>query len=291
MKLGFIGAGKAGCSLGKYFTTKTLQADIQVTGYYSLIEEEARWAAAFTSSEYFETTEDVIAASDSIILSTPDGAIKKTWESINKEYVTGKVICHLSGSLSSDVFSGIEDYGGYPVSIHPMFAFSNKESVYQQLNKVSFILEGHALAVSLWKKAFASIGNEVFTISKEAKSKYHAAASILSNHVVAVLETGYQLLQDCGFSEEEARSFSSVLVRDNVEHIIQDGSMAALTGPIERGDVETVEKHLEVLNDEQKLVYQACGRQLIQLAKRKNPERVYDEMENRLLEKGNRRTL
>lgn len=283
MKIGFIGAGKAGCSLGQYFATKSTQADIQVTGYYSLIREDARWAAAVTKSEYYKSAEEVIAVSDSVILSTPDGAIKKVWESINKKSVTGKIICHLSGSLSSDVFSGIEECGGYPISIHPMFAFSNKESVFQQLNQVSFTLEGHAYAVSRWKELFGSLGNAALEITKEVKPKYHAAASLLSNHVVAVLEAGYRLLRDCGFPEKEARSFSAVLVRDNIEHVINDGSISALTGPVERGDTETVKKHLEVLDDGQKAIYQACGQQLIQIARQKNPERDYSSIEKLFL--------
>lgn len=145
MKIGFVGAGRAGCSLGKYFTRKAAQADVTVTGYNSIVEEEARWAAEFTGSSVFERIEDVIAASDAIILSTPDGAIKKVWDTIDKKNLTGKMICHLSGSLSSDVFSEIDTYGGYAISIHPMFAFSNKDSVYQQLDSVSFTLEGLSL--------------------------------------------------------------------------------------------------------------------------------------------------
>lgn len=282
MKIGFVGAGRAGCSLGKYFSVKGTQARLQVTGYFSLMEEEARWAAAFTQSQYFDTVQDVIAASDTIILSTPDGAIKKVWESIKKDKIKGRIFCHLSGSLSSDVFSGIEAYGAYPVSIHPMFAFSSKESVYQQLNQVCFTLEGNSHAVSEWKEIFTALGNPSLEISKEVKPKYHTAASLLSNHVIAVLETGYQLLCECGFSKEEARSFSSVLVRDNVEHVIKDGGVKALTGPVERADESTVEKHLSVLNEDQKSIYISCGRELLKLAKEKNPERDYRKMEKML---------
>lgn len=279
MKIGFIGAGKAGCSLGKYFSGKATQANIQVSGYYSLIEEEARWAAEFTCSTCFGSIEDVIAASDILILSTPDGAIKNVWETIKKDNIKGKVFCHLSGSLSSDVFSGIEEYGAYPISIHPMFAFSDKESVYTQLKDVRFTLEGEVYAVSLWKSIFAKLGNEAIEISKDVKPKYHVAASILSNHVVAVLNVGYHLLAECGFSDIEARQFSKMLVTNNLEHVIDTGCVSALTGPIERGDTETVKKHLEVMDKETKDLYRVCGLELVRIAKTKNPDRNYIEIE------------
>ena len=97
-----------------------------------------------------------------------------------------------------------------------------------------------------------------------------------------MLEAGYQLLEECGFSEEEARTYTSVLVRDNVEHVIRDGCVKAMTGPIERGDEETVTKHLSVLNPEQREIYQACGRQLLVMAKEKNPDRTYSNIEDLL---------
>lgn len=284
MKIGFVGAGRAGCSLGKYFTTKAAQADVTVTGYNSIVEEEARWAAKFTGSSVFERIEDVIAASDAIILSTPDGAIKKVWDTIDKKNLTGKMICHLSGSLSSDVFSGIDTYGGYAISIHPMFAFSNKDSVYQQLDSVSFTLEGHPYAVNVWQQLLDALGNRSVVIDQAKKPKYHAAASILSNQVIAVLATGYELLEECGFSEQEARTFSAALVRDNVEHVIADGCVSALTGPIERGDVGTVKKHLQELNDTQKEMYRVCGSKLLELAGYKNPQTDYAALKSVLKE-------
>lgn len=280
MKISFIGAGRAACSIGKYLSLLKDKADVQITGYYSLLADDAKWAADFTNSVYFESMEDVIAASDTIILSTPDGAIKKVWEELPKEHISGKMICHLSGSLSSDVFSGIERYDAYPVSIHPLVAFSDKESVYHQLNQVSFTLEGHPFAVRKWHTVFEKTGNAVIEITKEMKPLYHAAASMLSNHVVAVLETGYEILERCGFSEEEARSFSSVLVKNNVENVIKDGAVKALTGPIERGDMGTVNKHLSVLNEKEQEIYKACGKELISISKKKNPKQDYSGLED-----------
>ncbi len=276
MKLGFIGAGKAGCSLGRYFLDK----GVEVTGYYSLIEEEARWAAAFTKTQMFSTVNEVIAANDSIIISTPDGAVKSVWDSLDKELINNRIICHLSGSLSSDVFSGIEELGGYQVSIHPLFAFSDKESAFKQLNNVCFTLEGHPHAVSEWKQVLNSCGNEVVTIDKEKKPLYHAAASVLSNHVIAVLDTGYRMLENCGFSEEQARRYTESLVMKNVMHVIEGGTVNALTGPIERNDIGTVRKHLDVLDDDAKQLYKMCGNILVGISKEKNAKRDYKEIES-----------
>ncbi len=278
MKVGFIGAGRAGCSLGRYFADKAGQAGMQVAGYYSIMEEEAKWAAAYTGSAYFHTPEEVLAAVDTLIISTPDGAVKGVWESISKENLEGRIICHLSGSLSSDVFSGIEAHGAYPLSIHPMFAFSSRESVYEQLQEVCFTLEGAPQAVTVWQRIFELTGNPAEVIRKECKPAYHAAASILSNHVVGVLSMGYQLLERCGFSEEAARRFTATLVRENVERVIENGCVQALTGPIERGDLETVQKHLAVLEESEKEIYLTCGKELLRLAEQKNPERDYESM-------------
>ena len=165
-----------------------------------------------------------------------------------------------------------------------MFAFSNKDSVYQQLDSVSFTLEGHPYAVNAWQQLLDALGNRSVVIDQAKKPKYHAAASILSNQVIAVLATGYELLEECGFCEKEARTFSAALVRDNVEHVIADGCVSALTGPIERGDVGTVQKHLQELNDTQKEMYRVCGSKLLELAECKNPQTDYAVLESVLKE-------
>ena len=277
MKVGFIGAGKAGCSLGKYF--KTAGDSITVTGYYSLINEEAIWAAAFTKTQRFDTANDVVAASDSIIISTPDGAIRTVWDGLDKELIKDRIICHLSGSLSSDVFSGIGDYCAYPISIHPLFAFSDKESAFKQLNNVCFTLEGHDRAVALWRQLLNSYGNESVTIDKALKPLYHAAASVLSNHVVAILDTGYKMLMECGFTETQARQYTRSLVLNNVLHVIDDGTINALTGPIERNDIETVKKHLNVIGKDKEQLYKMCGSILTDISRVKNPDRDYSDLD------------
>ncbi len=75
---------------------------------------------------------------------------------------------------------------------------------------------------------------------RSKKALYHAAAATLSNQVVALLASGYEMLEACGFDTENARRASAALVRGNVENVIASGCVQALTGPIERGDLVTV---------------------------------------------------
>ena len=97
MRIGFIGAGKAGVSLGAYFRSK----GIEISGYMSRSMNSAISAAEITSSNAFTVLSDLAASSDMIIVSTPDGVIGKIWEDLRKYDIRGRIICHLSGVLSS----------------------------------------------------------------------------------------------------------------------------------------------------------------------------------------------
>ena len=99
MQIGFIGAGKVGVSLGKYFKEKGRN----VGGYYSLTRASAAWAAAFTQTTCYESLEEIISSCGMILFTVPDSAIAEVWRQA-KPYVSGKVIGHCSGLYSSDIF-------------------------------------------------------------------------------------------------------------------------------------------------------------------------------------------
>ena len=164
-----------------------------------------------------------------------------------------------------------------------MLPFSNKFSSYQQLEHAFFTVEGHPHAVQVITDLLTSYGNEVCQIDAAAKPEYHAAASILSNQVIAVLDTGYRLLEDCGFSREKAVAATAALVRQNIENVLSQGCVHALTGPIERGDVATVEKHLHCLNTEDAALYRILGTRLLTIAEATHPAQNYEIMIHVLL--------
>ena len=267
MKIGIIGAGRVGCSIGKYLRTK----DIELAGYYDVDSAAAKEAAEFTRTESFDSLKQLADQSQIIFITTPDSFIIPVWEQLKGLSLRNQIICHCSGALSSDSFSGRESMSVSCCSIHPMLPFSNKFSSYQQLEHAFFTVEGHPHAVQVITDLLTSYGNEVCRIDAAAKPEYHAAASILSNQVIAVLDTGYRLLEDCGFSRKKAVAATAALVRQNIENVLSQGCVHALTGPIERGDVATVEKHLHCLNTEDAALYRMLGTRLLAIAEGKNP--------------------
>lgn len=277
MQIGIIGAGRVGCSMGKYL----VEHGADVLGYYDTNDRAAEEAAQFTGTERYDTLAELVSASRLIFITTPDGIILRVWEQIRHLPLAQKIICHCSGALSSDSFSGIEDTRAACLSIHPMLPFSNRFSSYEQLNKAFFTVEGQDAAVEAISGLFCSIGNEVCRIDGAKKAKYHAAASILSNQVIAVLDMGYSLLEDCGFTRAEAVRATGQLVMRNIENVLEAGCDGALTGPIERNDIETVKKHIACMqNDDSDDVrlYKMLGTKLVNIAEKKNPDKDYTQM-------------
>lgn len=274
MEIGIIGAGRVGCSLGKYL----VEQGCTVAGYYSKSKESVEEAATFTSTRAFSSLKELAELCDVIWITTPDGEIAPVWESIQKLSVRDKMICHFSGSLSSVVFSNREGKGIKACSIHPMYAFNQKFTSYQQLNDVLFTMEGDEEAVFAMKVLFEKIGNVVYIISPEQKMRYHAAAVTASNLVIGLYQMSLDMLADCGFDENTAKKLLGPLVQDNVFNMLELSLEEALTGPVERGDIETVRGHIAALTPQEQNVYAALSERLVGIARRKNPERDYEDL-------------
>lgn len=262
MKIGMIGAGRVGCSFGKYLVDRGKT----VTGYYSQKYESAVCAAKFVGTDSFRRMEELTALSDTLLITTPDDRIGEVWDRMKEMSLDERVICHFSGSLSSDVFNGIDGKNAYGASIHPMLAFRDRFTSYGQLQKGFFTLEGHPHALQRLQALLEELGNPYCLIKAQDKAKYHCAASILSNDVLALLDLGFCLLEQCGFGKEEVLCAATALVRGNVENVLANGTRDSMTGPILRGDLSTVEKHLGVLEGEEREIYRLLGRRLLAMA-------------------------
>ena len=141
-------------------------------------------------------------------------------------------------------------------------------------------MEGDKEAVDIMAPLLKQLGHKVFEMEGRSKRKYHAAASMASNHMLALLETSVRLLRQCGFSEKDAYEILGPLVSSNLENALQKGVKEALTGPIERNDISTISGHIEELTAEERAIYKSLGRLLIEIAEEKHPDRDYGELEN-----------
>ena len=271
MQIGIVGAGKVGCSIGKYLA----EHGIPVAGYSSRSKESVDTAATFTNTRAYASLSELLKESDLIFIATPDDVIAEVWSQIAKHPIQRKIICHFSGSLSSVVFSEREDKGVSACSLHPMYAFSDKFTSYEKLNQVIFTAEGDEEALAVVRPLFEEMGNMVCVIESEKKVRYHAAASMVSNMMIGLYQMSINMLVDCGFEENEARQLVEPLVAGNIQNLLAASPEEALTGPVERGDVATIKKHLSQLTEAEREVYVNLARTLTDIAKRKNPMRDY----------------
>lgn len=275
MNIGIIGAGKVGVSVGRYLKDN----NIQISGFYDTDSDNAAFAAQFTQTDCLSDLEELVKMSDTLFITTPDNVIGSVWDCIkNNMSVQNKIVCHFSGALSSDVFTDSQSTGAGVCSVHPMLAFSDKLTSYRIPANTFFAIEGEETAVSAVKSLFESLGNTVCRIDKSKKSLYHTAASVLSNEIVALLDMGYSLLEQCGFSRDDAVGATKNLVSGNVKSVLENGCVNALTGPVERNDLQTVKKHVESLEGGDRQIYILLAKRLVRLAKAKNEDRDYGEM-------------
>lgn len=278
MKIGFVGAGKVGFSLGKYFCENNLE----VIGYYSRSVKSSEEAAEFTGTKCFYQIKEIVESSDIIFITTPDSEILSVWNQLKKLSIRNKLICHCSGVLSSEIFSDISKCGAYSYSVHPMFAISDKYNSYKNLNQAFITIEGDKEKINEVISIIEKTGNKYRVISKDNKKLYHLASVISSNLVTGLVNNGILYLESCGFTQRDAIDALYPLIKNNIENIKERGPVDSLTGPLERGDVKTIEAHIEVIPKKDRLLYIQCSRNLIPIAEEKNPERNYIAAENLL---------
>jgi predicted short-subunit dehydrogenase-like oxidoreductase (DUF2520 family) len=263
IKIGFIGPGKVGISLGRYFTHKGLI----LSGFYGSNTETTTDAAKITKSKFYDNIQDIIKDSDILFITTPDDIISIIDKELSKFDLKNKSICHASGSLKSNVLCNAKQSGALVYSIHPIYAFSNKNTDLQDMETIYFSIEGDYFDEenSLLGQVIKTLGNKYFLRDKESSSIYHLANVFVSNLTLSLLDIGTSYLKKLGLNEAEALQAIKPLVQGNIESIVKKGFVNSLTGPVLRGDITTIEKHLSVLEKKDEELYKSLSLNLLSL--------------------------
>ena len=273
LRVGFVGAGKIGFALG----THLFEHGSKVSGYASRAQKAALWASQCTHSVSFSSLQALLDSTDLIFITVPDGAIAETAGQLADAAastpagdLSGKLVCHASGALTSGELDACRKAGAACASVHPLCAVPDvptSADAPDRLAGMFFTLEG---------------GNPHCTIAAAAKVRYHAAAVFLSNLVCGLASEGLGILEGCGFTPEQALQAAGPLFTGNCAAIAQKGPQNALSGPIERNDLETVRKHLAALDGQARETYATLSLSVCELAARRHPERDHAPMRNLL---------
>ena len=152
---------------------------------------------------------------------------------------------HSSGALSSDVLKPLRQAGAHTASLHPMMTFVPGTA--PDMSNVPFAVEGDRQAVAAAKQIVRNLGAEAFPIRKSAKVLYHALGSFYSPLVVATLVTAERVGHAAGLTLPQTRKVMAAILRQTLRNYLERGPAAAFSGPIKRGDLETVRRHLREL--------------------------------------------
>ncbi len=278
-KAAIIGAGKLGSSLGLYFFDKDY---INLEGYYSRSKKSADYSAQLTNTKSFSNIEQIVDNCNIIFITTTDDQIINVWDQLKEYKLKNKIICHCSGSLNSEIFSK-KDKDFYSLSMHPMLAVSSKENSYKDLDKAFFTLEGDKEALKVISTKLISLGNPYKIIDTGDKSGYHLSTVSISNMVVGLSYMASKILKTYGFTSKESLEALENLAKKNMDNLFANGPIDALTGPVERADTKTIRSHIKYLDKEElcneKDIYLNLSLLLLELAKKKNSKRNYDDLE------------
>ncbi|MYM40749.1 Rossmann-like and DUF2520 domain-containing protein [Duganella qianjiadongensis] len=240
-----IGAGHVGRVLGRLLAA---QAGWQLQQVLTRSTASAEQAVAFIGSGSAVAGYAALAPADVFILAVGDDQIVPASEALAQAVaLAGSVVFHCSGALASDRLQAVRAAGAAVASVHPIRSFADPQAVAQAFAGTYCGIEGDAAALAVLTPALQTIGAQPVPIDAAAKTVYHAAAVFASNYLVTVLDAALRAYQAAGIPEAVARQLVQPLAGESMANVFRLGAATALSGPIARGDMATVERQLQAV--------------------------------------------
>jgi len=265
--LNLIGCGAVGRTLGRLFREAGL---FEIQDILTRSHESARDAAAFVGAGRPVTRFAELRPADLSLIAVSDDAIASCAAALaGLGRIEGRVVCHLSGALSSAALAPLAAAGAHTASLHPVKSFADPLAALSSFAGTWCALEGDAGAAAFLGECFGALGARLFRVDPEYKSVYHAGAVLTCNYLTVLVELGLRSFERAGISRELGSQVLEPLVRGTVENVFGNGPVRALSGPVARGDAGTVARQLEALSDwdgEVATLYRLLGRVAVELA-------------------------
>ena len=268
-----MGAGVVGTALA----ARLVRAGIPVIGLHGR-QVELTDAARAISGVVASTGDipDVMSESDVIIISVRDERIGEVGTRLvnEKRLRPAQVVLHTSGAnAAATALATVRPHVRAVGTLHPLVSFADARVAVEHMGEVAFGIEGDEPAKAYAKRLVRAMGARGVFLEGQNLPLYHAGAVLASNYVVALADMAKRLFITAGVPAAEALPMLIPLLRSVVQNLAAVGLPAALTGPVERGDVSSVEQHLRILEaraPELLELYRVVGRDVLRLAREKS---------------------
>lgn len=267
-----VGCGRVGSAIGRHLAG----AGYRPAGFSSRRPESARGAAALAGApdKWFVGPWDAARDADILLITTPDGVIAETCREIAEKggIRNGAVVLHCSGMLPSTILAAAADGGAKIGSMHPLQSFAARHYTDNPFAGIMMAVEGDAAAIEAARMMAEDLGSTPFVIRTDGKTLYHASAVAASNYLVTLMGFAVDLMAASGAPREDAFRILKPLVMGTLGNIETLGAADALTGPISRGDVDTVAAHITAIGNlsaDMLKFYKELGRAAVPLARSK----------------------
>jgi len=275
MRINLIGPGRLG---------KALAASLIYTGEHELLSvyhpklTSAQHAVCALGHGTAIHNLKLLPKADITLITCPDDKMPRLIKKLSEAMIIqpNSIVMHLSGILSSDILKPLKQQGAHIASLHPLKAFRAASTLdTHAFQGVNCTIEGDAKAIHILTPLWLSMGAHIFALNPEKKSSYHAAAAMASNYLVTLASEASKLFETSGVPQADAHSICVQLMQTSLDNLKQtDTPQKALTGPLVRGDLQTIQKHLDAISSETtKNLYCAAGLATVPLVNLNNQVR------------------
>ncbi|MCG3172480.1 MAG: hypothetical protein GMKNLPBB_00632 [Myxococcota bacterium] len=236
------GAGRAGHALA----FQARQCGVEIAGL--IARDPSHWTGLSGVIPRFSLGETIpFDGVDTLFIAVTDSAMEAAVRALRpgSGFPDGLIIAHTSGLHDHLALGDVS--GGLAASFHPLRALPSIPPGENPLQGAPCAIEGAGGAPARLEQLARKLGMTPFLIRREGKVMYHAAAVGASNLFMALADISAGWMTEAGFNREQALQLLSPLMRGALENLESQGLPGALTGPIRRGDTETVRAHLRAL--------------------------------------------
>ncbi len=244
-RIGFIGVGVLGAGLALALTRR---------GYNVVAAASRRLVSAqdlagrIPGCRALASPQELADAADLVFITTPDSAIGSVAAAVR--WRPGRQVVHCCGAVGRDILQPAADQGASTGAFHPLQTFAglnDPAAAVTRLSGVTFAISAEGRLSEFLTAAAQSLGGRPVSISDADRPLYHASAALSCGYLAALLQGAVELWQSLGFSEEQALGALLPLVRATLENVAKEGVANSVTGPVVRGDADTIQNHLEAI--------------------------------------------